>query len=82
MQSSKIVMKTNTRILVQLLKNSSTRKSDIIVEYPGTRYSPMESLNQGSQTQSDSRAASDSKKGLAGRIEKSEKNNLQISSKN
>jgi len=38
--------------------------------------------NNKSQTQSDSRAAWDSKKGLAGRIEKSEKNYLQISSKN
>jgi len=35
-------------------------------------------LNQGSQTQSDSRAAWNSKKGLVGRIEKSEKNYLQI----
>jgi len=35
-------------------------------------------LGQGSQTQSDSRAAWDSKKGLEGRIEKSEKNYLQI----
>jgi len=35
-------------------------------------------LRQGSQTQIDSGAASDSKKGLAGRIEKSEKNYLRI----
>ncbi len=40
------------------------------------------SVEQGSQTQSDSRAAWDSKKGLEGRIEKSEKNYLQISSTN
>jgi len=38
----------------------------------------LDRLKQGSQTQSDLRAAWDSKKGLAGRIEKSEKNYLQI----
>ncbi len=35
-------------------------------------------LDQGSQTQSDSRAAYDLKKGLAGRIEISEKNYFKI----
>jgi len=39
---------------------------------------PQIGLKQGSQTQSDSRAAWYSKKGLVGRVEKSEKNDLQI----